>query len=159
MKGKIVGPTYYITDSNHNIAKAPNGKQLYMVHKLTADYQDSKWTDIQTFVSYNVLPNIAGTQNYAAVLLFYDINSQTLPINSSSCKNEINFNVTKTQSQNIPQYIPSNPQNIPSDPPYTPVQAPICYKCKGVGYYYINGTMYACSQCGGCGRDWNSPAY
>lgn len=34
--------------------------------------------------------------------------------------------------------------------------APICNKCKGVGYYYINGVKYSCSQCGGLGRDWNS---
>lgn len=152
MKGKVVGPTFFITDKKYNIAKAPNGKQLFMVHKLTADYQDTKWTDVQTFVSYNVLPNVAGTQDYMAVILFYDINSQTLTIDNSSCKNEINFTCTKSQTQNVPQYIPSNPQ-------YTPAEPPICYKCKGVGYYYINGTMYTCSQCGGGGRDWNSPAY
>ena len=32
--------------------------------------------------------------------------------------------------------------------------APIYNKCKCVGYYYINGVKYSCSQCGGLGRDW-----
>ena len=151
MKGKVVGPTYVIGDSNDKIAKAPNGKPLLMVHRLTPEYQDTKYTDIQTFVSYNVLPNITGTQNYKAFILFYDVNSQTLTTTSSSCKNEIGFTCTKNQSQYVPPIIPSNPQ-------YTPVQPPICIKCKGVGYYYIQGKMSTCTRCGGGGRDWNSPA-
>lgn len=48
-------------------------------------------------------------------------------------------------------YVPVTPST-----PQTPSQAPICNKCNGAGYYYINGSMHTCTQCGGGGRDWNS---
>lgn len=68
-----------------------------------------------------------------------------------------NYNPPATVQKNNPGNYSQSIPIVPQSTTPTPSQAPICYKCNGVGHYYINGVYNTCSQCGGGGRDWNSP--
>lgn len=157
MKNRGIVAGFGVLTPDGQVVVSSNGTRLLIGHNLTPSYDDTKWTDLQSFIAYSYFPKAVGKHSLKGIfqVVYASDTNKVIYKDDGTNKSEINFTFTRSGQSSTPFY-PTVPQYTPS----MPAQAPICYKCNGLGYYYnANGNYTTCSQCGGGGRDWNSPTY
>ena len=130
-----------------NVLMTNYGTNMLVFHTLTPNWDDTKWTNLESFISYSVFPSLSGTFNLSGVFqVVAESNlSYVIPRDDGLSRSTVNFTFTGSGQQNIVPVVPVVPNNT--------VSPQRCLACKGKGtieaynYSPISGFKY-CPTCG-----------